>query len=318
MLDRILKRADFLDGSTFSADEVARWPLGALDHLLAVGLIREIAPADGLVCDECEEACWIKPEPREDPRTGKRVGRYFCRTNEDLGPFTVDLERLRQWEVSSAGLSEAVARAISATGGVQAVVPDRVYWLGRVVLEGKSREVFFCRGLAWSDGAAVLAQAKRLTAAKASIVIVPAVPPPEESWNGREPTVRPLTEIASLTSTGLAILMEHLVEAETGGGGKGGLARTGAKAKKPHRAATFALDVKRQRAQVGDNWHDLTDRQTQALSVLKDARGVWVEGRNCGERMDKIVRDLPAPVRRLVGSKKGPNGGYRLNPDLFK
>ena len=218
MLDLILRRADLLDGSTFSADEVAQWPSGILDRFLTLGLIREVAPADGIVCDQCEEACYISPVLREDPRTGKPVGVFFCTANEEVGRFTVDVERLRQWEASADGLAQAVAKALSAAGGVQEVVAGRVYWLGRVVLGGKSREVFLGRGLAWSDGLTVLAQAKRLTAAKAPVVLVPAVLPPEELWDGRTPVVRSLGEVAALTSTGLAVAVVHL--GEEGGGGK--------------------------------------------------------------------------------------------------
>lgn len=215
MLDLILKRADFLDGSTFSADEVSQWPTGGLARLLAAKVICEIDEADGVVCDQCEEACWIKPEPREDPRTGKRVGRCFCRTNEDVGPFTVDLERLRQWQVHMRGLAEAVAKALSATGGVQEILAGRLYWLGRVLLDGKSREVFLGRGLAWPDSPGLLGQAKRLRAAKAAIVLVPSTVPPEETWNGRVPTVRALTEVATFNIGGdLTIAAVHLDEGE--------------------------------------------------------------------------------------------------------
>jgi len=217
MLDLILKRADLLEADTFSADEVGQWPPGALDRLLAAGLVREIAPANGVVCDQCEDACWIEPEIREDPRTGKRIGRYFCRIKE-VGWFTVDLERLRQWQVQMRGLAEASSKALSAAGGVQEIAADRLYWLGRILLSGKSHEVFLGRGLAWPDAPGLFGQAKRLRAAKAPIVLVPSAVPPEEEWNGQVPTVRALREIASLSATGLTIASAHLVEQEAASG----------------------------------------------------------------------------------------------------
>jgi len=212
MLDLILRRLDLQDGAIFPADEVARWPQGTLDRLVATGLIREIAPADGLVCDHCEEACYITPSVQEDPRTGKPVGVFFCTANEEVGRFTVDVERLRQWEVSADGLAQALAQALPAVGGVREIVAGRVYWLGRVVLGGKSREVFLGRGLAWSDGPTVLAQAKRLTAAKAPVVLVPTVLPLEDVWNGRVCVVRSLAEVARFTNSGLSVDTVHLVE----------------------------------------------------------------------------------------------------------
>ena len=105
LLRVILTRADVPEASVFSADEVVRWPPGALDLLLRSGLLRETAPANGLVCDQCEEACWIEPDIREDPQTGKKIGVFFCTRREDIGHFTVDLERLRQWEAHLSGLS---------------------------------------------------------------------------------------------------------------------------------------------------------------------------------------------------------------------
>ena len=224
MLDLLLKRADFPEGSTFTADEVARWPSEALQRLLAAGLVREIDLASGVVCDQCEDACWIEPEIREQPATGKRVGMYFCPRHEDVGRFEVSLERLRQWQVHIPGLAAAVAKALSATGGVQEVVADRLHSLGRIALSGKSREVFLGRGLAWSDAIGVIAQAESLRAARAPIVLVPATVPAESVWSGRVPTVRPLTEVATISGNGLTIVAAHLME-ERGAGGKAGKPR---------------------------------------------------------------------------------------------
>jgi len=212
ILDLFLWRADVLDGDTFPADEVIRWPPGSLDCLVRADLIREIAPSSGLVCDQCEDACYIEPSIREDPRTGKRLGTYFCRTNEDIGRFTVNLERLRQWQVYMRGLAEAASKALGAAGGIQEIAANRLYLLGRILLKGRSHQVFLGRGLTWPDAPALLGQAKRLRASKAPIVLVPSSVPPEEAWNGEPVTVRALAEIASLSAAGLVIASAHLVE----------------------------------------------------------------------------------------------------------
>lgn len=207
MLDRILKRADFLDGSTFSADEVARWPLGALDHLLAVGLIREIALANGVVCDQCEDACWIEPEIRERPDTGKRVGVYFCWDNEDVGRFEVSLDRFRRWEVHWAGLAAAAAKALSVAGSAEEIVSDRLCCLGRIAYADKSLEVFLGRGMAWSDASTVFGGVPRLQSTTPTLVLVPAVTPAPARWCR---SAVPLTEIARLDDTGFHVDVEEL------------------------------------------------------------------------------------------------------------
>lgn len=79
----------------------------------------------------------------------------------------------------------------------------------------------------------------------------------------------------------------------------------------------FKLDRMRQRVRLSGKWYDLTDIQTQALSVLEKAKGAWVQGRLRGERMDKIRNSLPKPVRSTVAVQRGLDGGYRLNPDFF-
>jgi len=89
-----------------------------------------------------------------------------------------------------------------------------------------------------------------------------------------------------------------------------------ARGKQPD-GSRFRLDRARQRVQVNGTWYDLTDRQTQALSVLHEKRGKWVSGRACDSEMHKVRGELPSSVRRLVDSKKGPFGGYRLKPSLF-
>jgi len=206
MLEVILKRADFLEGSTFSADEVAKWPPGVLDRLLAAGLVREIAHANGVVCDQCEDACWIEPESRERPDTGKRVGVYFC-PHEDVGRFEVSLDRLKCWEVHWADMAAAVAKSLFVASSVEEIVPGRLCCLGRIAYADKSLEVFLGRGMAWSDAASVFGCVPRLQAANPTVVLVPAVTPTPARWCR---SAVPLTEIARLDDTGFHVDVEEL------------------------------------------------------------------------------------------------------------
>ncbi|HUU90126.1 MAG TPA: hypothetical protein VM238_02830 [Phycisphaerae bacterium] len=210
LLHVILTRADVPEASVFSADEVVRWPPGALDLLLRSGLLRETAPANGLVCDQCEEACWIEPDIREDPQTGKKIGVFFCTRREDIGRFTVDLERLRQWEVSLPGLAEAVGNTLSRARPAEPILDDRLYLLGTFSLGGESRDFFLLRGLAWPDAPAVFKNAPRLQSARSTAVLVPAILPPRGGWRPPAARVVPLIEVAALDKTGLRLDLEEL------------------------------------------------------------------------------------------------------------
>ena len=41
------------DSEIIIADEVNNWPEGKLDELISKGILSEIEPASGLVCDHC-------------------------------------------------------------------------------------------------------------------------------------------------------------------------------------------------------------------------------------------------------------------------
>lgn len=80
----------------------------------------------------------------------------------------------------------------------------------------------------------------------------------------------------------------------------------------------FNLSAERRRVLVDGQWFDLTDLQTQALTVLMDAQGAYVKGENCAPEMSKQRKTFPAPVAALIETQKGPNGGFRLKPQLFE
>ncbi|KKL80365.1 hypothetical protein LCGC14_2005480, partial [marine sediment metagenome] len=150
VLRAILVRADLQDENLFAAHEVARWPAGALNWLTRAGILRAAELAEEILCDECPEGCWIKPTIRKIPGTRRRFGTYLCRRNDDVGSFTVDLARRRQWQFSLGGLAKAVSKAVKPTGKVTELAPERLVLLGTVKLGGDNRELFLVRGAAWS------------------------------------------------------------------------------------------------------------------------------------------------------------------------
>ncbi|MBN2136312.1 MAG: hypothetical protein JW720_00750 [Sedimentisphaerales bacterium] len=98
-LEKLAKRLKFPGDEILSADEIAAWPEGKLNELLSQGILSEIQHASGVVCDECEEGCYIEPDLRKYP-TGETVGVFTCTRNPDISRIEVDLNRLRQWQVN--------------------------------------------------------------------------------------------------------------------------------------------------------------------------------------------------------------------------
>jgi len=99
-LAKLAERLQIPDADTVSADETAEWPDGKLDELIKAGVLTEIRHSKGMVCGECEENCFIEPDVRTNPDTGKAVGVFVCRRKPDIARIEIDLDRLRQWKIS--------------------------------------------------------------------------------------------------------------------------------------------------------------------------------------------------------------------------
>ena len=212
VLQAILIRADLQDTQFFGAHEVAQWPDGALDWLTKAGILLEAEPAEEILCEECQERCWIKPKIRVNPQTGQKFGVYYCQQN-DVGRFTVDLERKRQWRFSLAGLATAVAHAIGTIGQQVEVVPERLVLMGTANLDDKSREFFLARGVAWPDSKDVFCNASRLRASPHPVVLTLVTMPPQDLLPGTSLAARPLAEIAAFDNGELSITIEGAIPA---------------------------------------------------------------------------------------------------------
>lgn len=105
-LQQLADRLKTADADVVSADEIADWPVGKIDELVKTGVLEEIQQAKGLVCCECEENCYIEPDVRTHPDTGKATGVYICTNNPDIGRIEIDLDRLKQWKINTQKLSE--------------------------------------------------------------------------------------------------------------------------------------------------------------------------------------------------------------------
>jgi len=105
-LQQLADRLQVPDSEIITADEIKDWPTGKLNELVESGVLEEIQHAKGLVCNECEENCFIEPNIRTNPDTGAATGVFVCARNPDVGRIEIDLNRLRQWRINNTKLAK--------------------------------------------------------------------------------------------------------------------------------------------------------------------------------------------------------------------
>jgi len=97
--DKLSKRLTIPDGNIITYDEIMQWPAGKLDELIERGKVRKTSISETVECVECPQKCPIIPDIRKHPETHELFGVYVCPYEQDIGWFTVDLNRRRRWEI---------------------------------------------------------------------------------------------------------------------------------------------------------------------------------------------------------------------------
>lgn len=112
-LEVVLNRLGWRDPAKavrFPWDEVCDWQDGALDALIASGILKPAEPQTYLSCDECDENCAAMPVELIPPEKQHPMrGIISCRNG---GNVNVDLQRLRQWEAMSAWLAVGLVKLL--------------------------------------------------------------------------------------------------------------------------------------------------------------------------------------------------------------
>ncbi|HYH69429.1 MAG TPA: hypothetical protein VD866_32340 [Urbifossiella sp.] len=181
----------------FGPDDVAGWPAGALDRLVAAGVVAVAGATAAVRCPGCDQ------DHVEPVRWAGAPGRRAFVTCPEVGLVPVPPAALRRWAVRHTGLARAVAAAVGVADEPAEVVSARVWRLGPVRTAGRARVGFLAVGLDRPDGAAVAEAAPELTAAHA-VVFVPSLAPRRAVWPAdRNPTVVRLTDVLALGPVGL-------------------------------------------------------------------------------------------------------------------
>lgn len=102
----------------FFWDEVKEWPSGALDNLVASGLLQPAQPMTSIECDGCEKRCIDKPVvvyPAQEDKPGRAF--IACDEREGMGRIRVSFERLKQWQCSADGVCKFVTASLGLRHG---------------------------------------------------------------------------------------------------------------------------------------------------------------------------------------------------------
>jgi hypothetical protein len=175
ILHRLLGKADLLGDLRTGIVEVADWPQGSLMTLLGLEILRAGSNEDGLVCDGCEEQCWIRPELYLRDR--QVVLSYFCGARPEMGFLEFAPERLVSYQFDLAGLGRRLAEALGLRGGVQVVESDWIWRLGQGTLAERPTWVYLGWGFQQTGGAARWERLRQGMPTTGALLLVPARTP---------------------------------------------------------------------------------------------------------------------------------------------
>jgi hypothetical protein len=201
---QILQSLDCQRSIAFTTEDLEQWPEGIREAVSADGILRLGEPARAVVCDGCALRCledveFIEGADGEPPR-----GFVVCEEPEGIGRVPVALERLQRWTIDLDAVAGLVSDRIGATGGVQEVAHQRLWWLGRLPHTEPVTDVFLARGAAWEDWDAVINQARRFRDCPAPLLLTFSQMPEERHMPGHASCL-PLTRLLRLDGGVLSV-----------------------------------------------------------------------------------------------------------------
>ena len=174
ILRGLLGRLDADGEVRVRAHELDRWPEGALVALADAGLLVRGTNERGLVCDGCEEACWLLPERFVRPDGAAVLVAPCTGRNPDVhGTLTFPPERLTTWRLDPSVLCALVASDLGLHGPLDEVVAGQAWSLGAARIGGVPWLVFFATSLARPEHVEAL---RARIGQRAALVLVPRRP----------------------------------------------------------------------------------------------------------------------------------------------
>lgn len=192
----------------FDHSETSCWPPGELETLRQLGLVRQAAGGLYAPCPNCDEA---HIEPVTIRQLPDATTRYFIRCPESMR-VEVTAEMCVGWQVAGDGLATALGHAMDLKSKPRAMVPGRLWRLGRTPWKQTTREVVFATRLGDADAASIAAQ---IGVGGRAIVFVPRHAPDDRIWPDHVPAVVALSRVATLTPHGIQLDVAAVCEIVT-------------------------------------------------------------------------------------------------------
>ncbi len=184
--------------------EIRRWPADVLERLVQQGLVVEAGQLDRVACPDCPDG---HVEEIIERRGADSRLRCYIPCPQSLR-VEISPAALRRWTLDVEKVVAAVASAMSMQARPSAIIPGRLWRLGKTRWQGVSREVLLARGLAWADGQTI---PRHVGTGGRPIVLVADQAPLAELWPGRLPAVIVLSRVASLGATGIDVDVTHMM-----------------------------------------------------------------------------------------------------------
>jgi hypothetical protein len=212
VLSSILEQVDTMGSATISADRTEQWPEGVLARLVRHGLIVQSSNECGMVCNGCEESCWVEPElhHRGD---GTSVLIHACERRADVGLVELDAKRLQSWRLNFDGFAAALASSLGLSGSVEEIVAGRIWRLGWRRIQGRRKVVFFGHGVTLGDGPSEVARGLSAICDEDSLLLVPFNKPSAQAWGGDPRSVVAIAEMIEFGADGLVLPLDCLLQA---------------------------------------------------------------------------------------------------------
>jgi hypothetical protein len=117
-----------------------------------------------------------------------------CEDGMAWGEIPLNRSDVHLWQTSFSHVAQATAGWLGLTAPREEVIPERLWWIGGMMLERKDLDIYLARGADWEDAPALFQTQGRLTESEAPVILVPHAVPAVSPF----PVTAPVRSLTSL------------------------------------------------------------------------------------------------------------------------